>query len=55
VLTDYITTRWYRAPEVMISWQDYSTGVDVWAVGCIFGEMMLGKPIFVGTDELHQV
>jgi len=55
ILTDYITTRWYRAPEVMVSWKEYSTAIDVWAAGCIFAEMLLGKPIFPGYDEVEQV
>ena len=48
ILTDYITTRWYRAPEVMTSWKEYTTAIDVWATGCIFAEMLLGKPLFPG-------
>ena len=40
VLTDYITTRWYRAPEVLLSWKKYSTAIDVWSVGCIFAELL---------------
>lgn len=48
ILTDYITTRWYRAPEVMTSWTEYTTAIDVWATGCIFAEMLLGKPLFPG-------
>ena len=51
ILTDYITTRWYRAPEVMTSWTEYTTAIDVWAVGCIFAEMLTGKPLFPGQDE----
>ena len=42
VLTDYITTRWYRAPEVMASWKEYTYAIDVWAIGCVFAEMLLG-------------
>ena len=48
ILTDYITTRWYRAPEVMTSWTEYTTAIDVWSTGCIFAEMLLGKPLFPG-------
>ena len=55
ILTDYITTRWYRAPEVMVSWKEYTTAIDVWAAGCIFAEMLLGKPLFPGYDEVEQV
>ena len=46
MLTDYITTRWYRAPEVMLSWKEYTEAIDVWAAGCIFAEMMIGRPLF---------
>ena len=53
ILTDYITTRWYRAPEVMVSWKEYTTAIDVWAAGCIFAEMLLGKPLFPGFDEVE--
>ena len=55
ILTDYITTRWYRAPEVMTSWTEYTTAIDVWATGCIFAEMLLGKPLFPGQDEAQQI
>ena len=55
ILTDYITTRWYRAPEVMTSWSEYTTAIDVWAAGCIFAEMLLGKPLFPGADEAQQI
>ena len=55
ILTDYITTRWYRAPEVMTSWKEYTTAIDVWATGCIFAEMLLGKPLFPGQDEAQQI
>ena len=39
----------------MISWQDYTQAIDVWAVGCIFAEMILGKPLFQGYDECSQI
>ena len=54
-MTDYITTRWYRAPEVMTSWSEYTAAIDVWAAGCIFAEMLLGKPLFPGSDEAQQI
>jgi mitogen-activated protein kinase 1/3 len=47
-LTEYVVTRWYRAPEIMLSCQDYSTAIDVWSLGCIFGEMLGRKPLFPG-------
>lgn len=48
-LTEYVVTRWYRAPEIMLSSQEYSKAVDMWAVGCIFGEMLGRKPMFPGA------
>jgi mitogen-activated protein kinase 1/3 len=54
-LTEYVVTRWYRAPEIMLSVQDYSRGIDVWSVGCIFAEMLGRKPLFPGNDYIHQL
>jgi len=39
----------------MVSWKEYTTAIDVWAAGCIFAEMLLGKPLFPGFDEVEQV
>ena len=50
-LTDYIATRWYRAPEVLYSMKQYSIEIDVWSVGCIFAEMILRKPILPAGDS----
>jgi len=55
VLTDYVATRWYRAPEILLGSTDYSYGVDMWAVGCILGEMLVGKPIFPGASTINQL
>lgn len=54
-LTEYVVTRWYRAPEIMLSCQEYSKAIDVWSLGCIFGEMLLRKPLFPGNDYIHQL
>ncbi|KAG7399684.1 hypothetical protein PHYBOEH_008191 [Phytophthora boehmeriae] len=54
-LTEYVVTRWYRAPEIMLNCLHYSTAIDVWAVGCIFAEMLLREPLFPGNDYLHQL
>jgi len=54
-LTEYVVTRWYRAPEIMLSCQEYSKAIDVWSLGCIFGEMLLRKPLFPGSDYIHQL
>jgi len=55
VLTDYVATRWYRAPEILLGSTDYTKGVDMWSVGCILGELMLGKPIFPGSSTMNQI
>lgn len=54
-LTEYVVTRWYRAPEVMCSCQDYGTAVDVWAVGCILAELHGRKPLFPGENYIKQM
>jgi len=55
VLTDYVATRWYRAPEILMGSTKYTKGVDIWSVGCILGEMILGKPLFPGTSTMNQL
>merc|ERR1719476_555105 len=54
-MTDYVATRWYRAPEVLCSWIDYTTAIDIWSIGCIFGEMLRRKPLFPGHNTQHQL
>jgi serine/threonine protein kinase len=51
VMTDYIATRWYRAPEVILSWKKYSTAIDVWSVGCILAELITRKPLLPASRE----
>jgi mitogen-activated protein kinase 15 len=41
-LTDYVATRWYRAPEILLASKKYTAGVDMWSLGCILAEMLLG-------------
>ncbi|GLE00153.1 hypothetical protein PINS_up008880 [Pythium insidiosum] len=53
-LTEYVVTRWYRAPELLLA-SRYSTAIDVWSVGCILVEMFLRKPVFPGHDHVHQL
>ena len=53
--TDYVATRWYRAPEILAGSSAYGTAVDLWSLGCIFGEMLGGKPVFPGTSTLDQL
>lgn len=50
-MTGYVSTRYYRAPEIMLTWQKYDVAVDIWSVGCIFAEMLEGKPLFPGKDR----
>lgn len=53
-MTGYVSTRYYRAPEIMLTWQKYTVAVDMWSVGCIFAELLEGKPLFPGKDHVHQ-
>jgi serine/threonine protein kinase len=53
-MTEYVATRWYRAPEVLLSFQRYTQAIDVWSAGCIFAEMLGRRYLFPGKDYLHQ-
>ena len=55
-LTEYVVTRWYRCPEVLLAPHlPYSTSVDCWSAGCIFAELIRRKPLFQGKNFVHQV
>ncbi|CAF1503477.1 unnamed protein product [Adineta steineri] len=54
-LTEYVATRWYRAPEILLASSKYTKGVDMWSIGCILGEVLLGKPLFQGTSTFNQL
>ncbi|ORZ03484.1 mitogen-activated protein kinase [Syncephalastrum racemosum] len=54
-MTEYVATRWYRAPEIMLTFKEYTKAIDVWSVGCILAEMLSGKPLFPGRDYHHQL
>ena len=54
-LTEYVATRWYRAPEIMLSYQGYTKAIDVWSTGCILAEFLGGQPIFKGKDYVDQL
>lgn len=54
-MTDYVATRWYRAPEILLGSTKYTTQADMWSVGCIFAELLGGKPLFPGTSTLSQI
>jgi cyclin-dependent kinase-like len=58
ILTDYVSTRWYRAPELLVGDAKYSRAVDIWSIGCIFAEIYNGQPLFPGEsdiDTLHHI
>ena len=54
-LTDYVATRWYRAPEILLGSHEYTFGVDMWSCGCILGELLTGRPIFPGKSTMNQL
>jgi serine/threonine protein kinase len=54
-MTEYVCTRWYRAPEALCSWNVYSPSIDIWSTGCTFAEMMNSKPLFPGQSTRHQL
>ncbi|KAL1129366.1 hypothetical protein AAG570_013893 [Ranatra chinensis] len=53
--TDYVSTRWYRAPEVLLHSTTYSCPIDIWAVGCIMAELYTLRPLFPGNSEIDQI
>ena len=55
IMTDYVATRWYRAPEILVGSLTYGTSVDLWSLGCIFCEMLGGKPVFPGNSTLNMI
>ncbi|UJR10695.1 hypothetical protein I4U23_014889 [Adineta vaga] len=54
-MTDYVATRWYRAPELLVGDRLYGTAVDVWAIGCVFCELYSGVPIWPGKSDVDQL
>jgi cyclin-dependent kinase-like len=54
-LTDYVATRWYRSPELLLGGANYGREVDMWAIGCIMGELTDGQPLFPGESEIDQL
>lgn len=54
-MSDYVATRWYRPPEVILSRERYTKAVDMWSVGCILAELLSRRPLFPGRDSFHQV
>ncbi|NXU72965.1 ICK kinase, partial [Oreotrochilus melanogaster] len=53
--TDYVSTRWYRAPEVLLRSTSYSSPIDIWAVGCIMAEVYTLRPLFPGASEIDTI
>lgn len=54
-LTEYVVTRWYRAPEVALLASQYGTGIDIWAIGCILCELVGRAPVFPGSSYMDQL
>ena len=54
-MTEYVATRWYRAPELMLSFSEYTFAIDMWSVGCILAEMLGRRQLFPGKDYLNQL
>ncbi|XP_045537311.1 cyclin-dependent kinase-like 1 [Papilio machaon] len=53
--TEYVATRWYRAPELLVAEHRYGPEVDIWAIGCLFAEMLSGDPLFPGDSDIDQL
>ncbi|KAK6537162.1 Cyclin-dependent kinase catalytic subunit [Orbilia ellipsospora] len=53
--THEVVTLWYRAPEVLLGSKQYSTGIDIWSIGCIFAEMITRRPLFPGDSEIDEI
>lgn len=53
--TKQVVTLWYRAPEILLGAPEYSTPIDIWAIGCIFWELVTKVPLFAGDSELDQI
>ncbi|XP_061432160.1 cyclin-dependent kinase-like 1 [Lethenteron reissneri] len=53
--TDYVATRWYRAPELLVGDTQYGPAVDVWALGCVFAELLAGEPLWPGRSDVDQL
>jgi serine/threonine protein kinase len=53
--TKEVLTLWYRAPELMLGLNQYSVGLDMWSIGCIFAELFINKPLFAGDSEIDQL
>ena len=54
-MTEYVVTRWYRAPELLLNCSVYTAAIDIWSVGCIMMEILKREPLFPGKDYLQQL
>lgn len=54
-LTEYVSTRWYRSPELLVGSNSYDHKVDVWAIGCIFVELVTGRALFAGDSDVDML
>lgn len=54
-MTDFVSNRWYHAPELLLSSKEYTAAIDMWSVGCILAELFCRKPLFPGQNFLHQI
>lgn len=54
-MTEYVVTRWYRAPELLLNCSEYTAAIDIWSVGCIFMEIIRREPLFPGKDYVQQL
>ncbi|KAH6601002.1 hypothetical protein BASA50_001896 [Batrachochytrium salamandrivorans] len=53
--TNMVVTRWYRPPELLMGATNYTTSIDIWGAGCVFGEMLKRRPILAGSDDMDQL
>ncbi|OAG29646.1 cyclin-dependent kinase 7 [Nematocida displodere] len=54
-MTNQVITRWYKSPELLLGSTNYTFGVDIWALGCVFAELLLRTPYLPGNDDVHQL
>lgn len=55
IYTDYVATRWYRSPELLVGDTNYGPPVDIWAIGCVFAEMVTGEALWPGRSDVDQL
>ena len=53
--TDYVATRWYRAPELLVGDIQYGPPVDIWAIACVFAELLTSRPLWPGGSDVDQL